>query len=223
MIWYNNPLLKTSLQMILKKSNQRIVQLAATYGRGSETYNSYTALLEKGPLQEYVKKREHVTQHGVDLGNIKVLDIRKVFKAVETGKIDRNQLNEILSKVAGVHVDSSGNLEPAAHSKGIQTVSEIRKQTKKRLINQGVDPREMSNEEIDKETELYFDFTTNFQTAYNEAVKNVRESTLRKNPVTKQLWDPGKKSYDQLIEIKKWLDTYNRDAAKRANKLEDGT
>ena len=223
MIWYNNPLLKTSLQMILKKSNQRIIQLAATYGNRSATFNNYAALLEKGPLQDYVKVRQHVTQRGVDLGTIKVLDIRKLFKAVETGRIDRNQLNEVLAKVSGVHVDQNGNLDKAAMSKGIPTISEIRKQTKKRLINMGVDPREMDNAELDERTELYFDFSTNFQTSYNEAIKAVGESKLRRNDVTKNLWKPGRKSYDELVEIKKWLDTYRKEAASNAKKLEDGT
>lgn len=212
MIWYNNPLLKTSLQMILKKSNQRIVQLGKTFGTSSYTFNQYTSILSKGPVQEFTKQSRS--------GNL-ALDIRKVFRAVETGRIDRNTLNQILTTMAGVKVDQNGEIQDAQYTKGVPTVSEIRKQTKKRLINQGEDPREMSLAEIDDATELYFDFSTNFDTSYSQAMKELGESKMRKHPVVGKLWQSGKKSYDELIEIKKYLDTYRRDAKNAALKLEE--
>ena len=223
MIWYKNPLLKTSLQMILKKSNQRMIQIAAQYGSGSFTFKQFSSMLEKGPLQDYVKQREHVTQRGVDLGTIKVLDIRKLFKAVETGKIDRTQLNEIVTKFSGIRIDRTGNIEEAKTSIGIPTIKQIRRNTQRILEQQGVDWRELSNWELDERTEFYYDFNTNFQTSYDEAVKAVGKKIIHDNKVTGKLWDSGKKGYDQLIEIKKWLDTYKRDGEKIVNKIERGT
>lgn len=209
--------------MILKKSNQRMIQIAAQYGSKSFTFNQFSAMLEKGPLQDYVKKREHVTQRGVDLGTIKVLDIRKLFKAVETGKIDRTQLNEIVTKFSGIRIDRTGNIEEAKTSIGIPTIKQIRRNTQRILEQQGVDWRELSNFELDERTEFYYDFNTNFQTSYDEAVKAVGKKIIHDHKVTGKLWDSGKKGYDQLIEIKKWLDTFKRDSEKFVNKIERGT
>jgi len=216
-----SPLLKAQLQSVLKKSNQRIAQLAATYGNKSFTFQNYANILDFGPLQPYVKERHGVTQKGVYLGDLNVLDIRKVFRAVETGKLTREELNQIIGKMAGVHVDSAGDLQANTMEKGIQTISEIRKQTKKRLINRGEDPRGMDKEQLDRETEAYFDFSTNFQTSYNETVKDMREPNMRKHEIIGKLWDPGKKSYNDLVEIKKAMDTWRRNNRREALKLED--
>ena len=222
MIWYNNPLLKTSLQMILKKSNQRIIQMAVTYGSKSYTFGHYTATLQKGPVQDYLKKRTGVTQKGVNIGDVNVLDIRKVFKAVETGKIDRDTLNQILSTVSGVKVDASGNIQENKIVTGIPTIKEVRQDQKKRWINYGEDPREHTQQEVDEAVEEYFDFTTNFDTSYKQSMYEVGEAKLRSDPVAGRLWEAGRKSYRDLMEIKMRLDTIRREARNNALKLEDG-
>ena len=207
--------------MELKKTNQRIIELAKVYGPDSYTFKQQTNILQKGIVREFIKTRENVTQKGFEIGNVDVLDIRKLFKAVESGKIDRQALNQILATVSGKSIDANGDVVESRYTKGIQKVSEIRKATKKRLENQGEDPRDMTLEEIDQETEMYFDFSTNFQTSYNETMKELGESKMRNHRVMGQLWKPGKKSYDELMEIKKYMDTYSRDARKNALKLEE--
>lgn len=225
MVWYNNPILKAQLQSILKKSNQRIIQLAATYGKKSYTFNNYTNILEAGPLQEYIKTRKNVVQKGVSIGDIKALDIRKVFQAVESGKISRQELNQIIGKMAGVHVDASGELQTNTQEKGIQTISQIRKETKKRMINRGEDPRELSENEIDAATEQYFDFTTNFDTSYAQAIKEIGEAKMRNDEIMGKLWYEKrgfrKLSYDEMIDIKREMDKVRRNARKAALKTEE--
>lgn len=221
MIWYNNPLLKSELQKILKKSNQRIIQMASTYGRGSYTFNQYTSVLEKEIVKPFIKERKDVIQKGVQIGTVNVLDIRALFKAVDKGQISRDTLNQVLGNIAGITVDKDGNIRENKVVQGVPTVKKIREQTKKRLKDDGAETKNMSAEELDIKTEEYNEFRTRFQTTYEAAIHEVKEAGLKANPITKQLYDEGKKSYELLEEIGEELENLYKEAIQRTRKLEE--
>ena len=222
MIWYNNPLLKTQLQSILKKSNQRIIQMASTYGRGSYTFNQYTSILEKEIVKPFIKERKNVVQKGVQIGTVNVVDIRALFKAVEKGQISRDTLNQVLGNIAGITVDRDGNIRENKVVEGVPTVKKIREQTKKRLRENGFEAKDMSTEELDVKTEEYNTFRSRFQTTYELTIHEVKESGLKANPITARLYDEGKKSYELLEEIGEEMEDLYKEAIQRTRKLEQG-
>jgi hypothetical protein len=122
-MWFENPLLTTKLQMELKRVNQRIVQIAQTfgestegfrkedltgltksqikklaekYGRETSTFKQATAILQKGGAKPYRSTSK--------TGN-PTIDIRKINKIIRSGKGDINELNQILSQTAGIKID----------------------------------------------------------------------------------------------------------------------
>lgn len=196
MIWYQNPLLKTYLQMILKTSNQRIVQLGKTYGTNSSTFKQATAILQKSGVSQF---------SSTSASGFPKIDIRKVNRLVSSGKADRTELNQVLSQIAGIKIDESGNIEKLKNQ-GIKTVTQIRKQTKKKLVNQGEDPSEMPVKEIDRITEKLAEFSESFDTSYDIAMGRVGEKQLRSDPITRKLWGEnrggrGKLTYRDMEDI----------------------
>ena len=177
-MWYNNPLLKTVLSMLLKKTNQRIVQLAKTFGKNSEIYKQEIKILQTGAARQYLSFSAS--------GNIKI-DIAKIMKIIYTGKIERSDLNRLLSEVAGVKVDANGEVQKIANE-GIKTVTQIRKAARKRLEHMGEDPSEYSADEVIQMYEDILGFQNTLETAYQAAVARFGEEELKKDPITSRLW-----------------------------------
>ena len=196
MSWYNNPLLKTYLQMILKKSNQRIVQLGSTYGTRSTYFKQATSVLKKGAVQEFAS---------TSASGYPKIDIRKINKLISSGKADRKELNQVLSQIAGIKITETGDIEKLSNQ-GIKTVKEIRKATAKRLANMGEDPREYTQKEIDKVTEALANFEESFETTYEVCMARVGEKEMKNDQVTRKLWgeNRGKKgrlTYSDMTKI----------------------
>ena len=195
-MWYQNPMLRTILQMTLKKSNQRIVQLSKTYGPNSSLFKQATAVLQKSGVSQFVSQSKS--------GNIKV-DIRKINRLIASGKANRNELNQVLAQIAGVKIDENGDIKELTNQ-GIKTVSQIRKDTKKKLANMGEDPKEMTDKEVDRIAEKLAAFSEAFDTAYNVAISRLGEKKLSTDPITKKLWGSnrvrkGRLTYRELEEI----------------------
>lgn len=195
-MWYQNPMLRTILQMTLKKSNQRIVQLSKTYGPNSSVFKQATAVLQKSGVSQFVSQSKS--------GNIKV-DIRKINRLIASGKANRNELNQVLAQIAGVKIDENGDIKELTNQ-GIKTVSQIRKATKKKLANMGEDPKEMTDKEVDRITEKLAAFSESFDTSYDVAMGRLGEKKLKTDPITRKLWGSnrgrkGRLTYRELDEI----------------------
>lgn len=239
MIWYQNPMLTTRLQMELKKINQRIVQLATTYGKTTEEFKAEanpgmskskinalaskygrntsvfkqaTAILSKGPARPFVSESAS--------GNEKI-DIRAINKLIRSGKANRSELNQILAQVAGLRITENGELEKVPG--GIETVKEMRTKTRKRLPTMGEDPDEYSDSEIDSITEQLAEFSENFQTTYELGMARLGQRALREDPVTKMLWGENRSrrlTYREMEEIMKRIRSMIGDARRDALTIE---
>ena len=217
MVWYNNPLIRPYVQSELKKINQRIAQIAKTYGQDSYTYKNAIAAFQKGPLSEFTSTSRS--------GNF-TLDIRKIQKAIHSGSLNRSEANELLMRAAGIRINENGEVEKVGEG-GIETVTEIRKKGKKKLENTfGEDSRDYTTKELDKFIEELNEFSASFQTAYNEAIKEVGTEKVYSDPVTGQLWGENRPSdhplsYRQLTEIKKRLDELRKEGVDIVTGLEE--
>ena len=213
LMWYQNPLLRTALQMALKKSNQRLVQLAKTFGPNSEIYKREAGILQKGAAQKYI-----TTSSGINPitkvynpANINTkIDISKLNKDIFAGNINRSDLNRLLSEVAGIRVDQNGDVVQIANQ-GIKTVGQIRKDARKRLERMGEDPSELTADEVIDLYEDILGFENSFQSAYEIANQRLETKALTSDPITSKLYgtkkggtraDGERLTYNELKQIR---------------------
>lgn len=246
-MWFKNKLLTTIVQMALKKSNQRIVQLAKTYGPSSPTFKKEVGIIFSGPMSEY-RTESNITpasdyvrrKEGVEKVSYPKINIRKVNQDIRSGRLSLSEANNILGKLAGLKIDNEGNARPTKSGGAVKTVSQIREDIKKRLRRLGdniddvlssIESEEdlegmTKNQKLDIVGQELDAFAENFQTAYNEATSRVKElTTLTKNNKTKYLWknNRGKRklTYEELREIKEELSKIAEQAREDATSFED--
>ena len=200
-MWYQNPLLRTVLQMSLKKSNQRLVQLAKTFGPNSEIYKREAGILQKGAARQFM---------GTSASGFDKIDISKLNKQVASGQINRYDLNRLLSEVAGIRVDQNGDVVQIANQ-GIKTVGQIRKDARKRLERMGEDPSELTADEVIDLYEDILGFENSFQSAYEIANQRLETKALTSDPITSKLYgtkkggtraDGERLTYNELKQIR---------------------
>ena len=193
-------LARATLQSKLKVTNQRIAQLAKTFGKNSPIYKREVETLEKGAASKF--KGESAS------GNIK-LDMRKITNALKDPN-GRNEVNEVLVKIMGVKIDSNGNLQEVA-GQGVKTIKQIKKERDRRLAKMGEDASEYSDQEATEMYEEVLNFEDSFEHAYDVAMGRVGESVLKKDPITSKLWgkDKGGTRSGQLT-YKEMRDIMNR-------------
>lgn len=205
MYWYQNPLLRTMLSSELKRVNQRIVTLEKTFNKNSEIYKSQTEVLTKGKMSKYqatsgskqVNKRGGRTIKNPSQ-SLKV-DIRKLNDDITKGNLRLEEVNTLLSRLAGINIDATGNIVKVPQSPGIMTVKDIRKRAKKRLIKEGYDPSVMTDQEIIDEYEEYLAFKNEFTTLYKDVKKDhPDESIIENDPITQRLYGEHREKDEKL-------------------------
>ena len=197
----------------LKRANQRIAQLAKTYGRGSSVYKQEAGKFLKGAYAPYL---------GVSRsGNVK-FDIRKINKFLRD-QGDTTQAQRMLAEMAGIKFDKEGNMKEVKGG-GVPTTSELDRRTEKKLERWGEDPGEVSKKELRKITEQLAQFSENFQTSYNTYFARYDEAEARKNPIISQLYGENRShrlTYRQLEAIKDEMEKQIAEAAADAMKFEN--
>ena len=178
-------LARATLQSKLKVVNQRIAQLAKTFGPESHIYKQATEVMEKGAAEKYTSHSGVGPRGTAAKGNLK-LDMRKITTALEDPK-NINEVNEVLSKIAGIKVTPAGNIEELPDL-GIKTIREVKKIRDKKLRQMGEDPDDYVESEKTQMYEDLLEMNENFNHAYDVAVGRVGESVLRKDPITSILW-----------------------------------
>ena len=236
-MWYENPLLRTALQMALKKSNQRLVTLARTFGPNSEIYKREAGILEKGAVKKYVSMSSGVNPITGEFKPENIgqkIDIRKLNKDIFSGNISRGDLNQLLSQFAGIRVDPGGNIQKLPSDYGVKTVGKIRKMANAKVRRMGENPEEMTAEEVIDMYEEVLGFASTFETAYDAVIAGKteeEEQELKKDPILSELWNTdhggtrgkgegNQLSYNQLETIRNRLYELKAESLGKALKFE---
>lgn len=207
-----NQLQTTQITNALKRSNQRISQLAKTYGRNSSVYKQEAGKFMKGAYKSYISTSAS--------GNIK-FDIRAINKLIRS-QGDTSQVQRMLGEIAGIKFDPEGNLKQIKGA-GVPTVSELTKRTEKKLERWGEDPGDYTRKELQTLTETLAEFSENFQTAYNEYIATYGEAEARKDTTIQELYGDFRNkrlTYAELEKIKKRMEEMNAKAKDQALEFE---
>ncbi len=197
----------------LKRANQRIVQLAKTYGKDSSVYKQEVGKFEKGAFSEYVK---------TSASGYKKFDIRSINKLIRS-QGNTSQVVRMIADMAGIMFDADGNMKQIKGG-GVPTTSELDKRTEKKLERWGEDPGEVSKKELRKITEQLAQFSENFQTTYNTYFARFTESEARENAVVSQLYSENRDhrlTYRQLEQIKEEMTKEIQAAQEEALRFEE--
>lgn len=210
-MWYNNPILRTVLQSNFKRSNQRIAMLAKKFGKNSPIYKYET---DKFFAPNYKQFMSTSTS-----GNLK-FDVKKLNKYILSGQADRGVVNQLLSQAAGIRIEADGSVTQLANE-GVKTITQIRKRAMKRAERMGVDPYEMTNEELAHFENEMISFASNFQTAYDAFIAKYGEQKARDDVYIGQMYDrKGKLSYKKMIDINRRFNYYKEQERLGVNKFE---
>ena len=207
-----NQLQITQITSAIKRANQRIAQLAKTYGRNSSVYKQEAGKFLKGSYKPFVGVSKS--------GNIK-FDIRAINKLIRS-QGNTSQVQRMIAEIAGMKFDTEGNPKQIKGA-GVPTVSELTKRTEKKLKRWGEDPGDYSKKELQGITEQLAQFSESFQTAYNEYIANFGESKARKDSTIKTLYGEFRSkrlTYRELEQIKQRMEEANKAAASDALKFE---
>ena len=182
--------------------NVRLKRLAKVFGRTSKTFQKEVAFMQKGALQDYLGTSK--------AGDLKV-DYMKIKKALQSGKTDINSINEVLSRMAGVKITESG--EVVRTGSQVPTVGQLRTEAREKMQEMGVS----SDYNVDKFIEEMNKFASEFQSSYNDTVKDVGAEEMENDAIVGQLWSQnrrrqGKLSYNDLAQIMKRMEEMRVDA-----------
>lgn len=203
-------LARATLQSKLKVVNQRIAQLAKTFGPESHIYKQATEVMEKGAAEKYTSHSGVGPRGTAAKGNLK-LDMRKITQALEDPR-NIDEVNEVLSKIAGVKVTPSGEIKELPEL-GIKTIREFKKIRDRKIIGMGEDPSEYSDKERTAMYEDLLAMSEDFNNAYETAVARVSKEEIKKDPITSILWGENrphegkltyreaKRVHDRLVEL----------------------
>ena len=194
-------LAQARLQNSIETINRKIQRLAQAFGSNSYTFKNTVAFLQKGALQKFV---------GESASGFLKVDYMKIKKFIQAGN-DLSEVNEILTKMAGVKMTSDGEMIRTGDK--IPTVGQLRKEAKEKM--QGMDAEHM---DVDEFIETLNRFSSEFQSAYNATIREVGASRMYDDPVVGQLWSEnrgsdGRLSYPQMARIMKGMDELRAEAA----------
>lgn len=207
-----NQLQTTQITSAIKRANQRIAQLAKTYGRNSSVYKQEAGKFLKGSYKPFVGTSKS--------GNLK-FDIRAINKLIRS-QGNTSQVQRMIAEIAGLKFDAEGNAKQIKGA-GVPTVSELTKRTEKKLERWGEDPGEYTKKDLQGITEQLAQFSENFQTAYNEYISNFGEAEARKDSTIKILYGEYRNkrlTYRELETIKKRMEEANAAASSQALEFE---
>lgn len=194
-------LAQARLQNSIETINRKIQRLAQAFGSNSYTFKNTVAFLQKGALQKFV---------GESASGFLKVDYMKIKKFIQAGN-DLSEVNEILTKMAGVKMTSDGEMIRTGDK--IPTVGQLRKEAKEKM--QDMDAEHM---DVDEFIETLNRFSSEFQSAYNATIREVGASRMYDDPVVGQLWSEnrgsdGRLSYPQMARIMKGMDELRAEAA----------
>ena len=233
MEWYDNPILRSSLQSAFKRSNARIVNIAKRYGTSSPIYKATMDKFSKPNYSKFIGTSESGRKFykyvdgqkvikNITTGGYQKFKVHEINKYILSGKADRSVVNQLLSETIGYRVNEKGELEKLKNGGGIQTVTQIRKSAARTAKNMGIDPHEMTDEELDKFANTVTDFASNFQVAYDAFIANYKEDKARADDVIGQMYDRKKPlTYKQMIDINKRFNEYKEAEAMEVNDFEN--
>ena len=212
MEWYQNPMLRTLLQSAFKRSNARIANLAKQYGKTSAIYKKETDKFAQPFYRDFMSISQTGKKYGRNIskgGNLK-FDVRKINKWILSGDADRSIVNQMLSESVGLRIDPQGNIQPVSAG-GIKTISQIRKGASQTAKNMGINPHEMTNEELDEFANAITEFSSNFQVSYDAFIAEYGEKAARADNLISQMYDRKKPlTYQKMIEINKRFNEYKQ-------------
>lgn len=207
-----NQLQTTQITSALKRANQRIAQLAKTYGKTSSVYKQEAGKFLKGSYKPFIGTSKS--------GNIK-FDIRSINKLIRD-QGDTSQVQRMIAEITGIKFGADGSPKQIKGA-GVPTVSELNKRTEKKLERWGEDPSDYSKKELQNITEQLAEFSENFQTAYNEYIANFGESEARKDSTIQTLYGDFRNkrlTYRELEQIKRRMEEANAAASSQALQFE---
>ena len=114
-------LAQARLQNSIETINRKIQRLAQAFGSNSYTFKNTVAFLQKGALQKFV---------GESASGFLKVDYMKIKKFIQAGN-DLSEVNEILTKMAGVKMTSDGEMIRTGDK--IPTVGQLRKEAKEKM------------------------------------------------------------------------------------------
>lgn len=177
------------LQNSIETINRRISRLAQAFGKNSFTFKNEVAFLQKGALQKFTGQSSS--------GDFKV-DYKKIKNFIQSGA-DLSEVNEILTKMAGVRIYENGEMVRTGSK--VPTVGELRKQAEEKKKEMGV-----SSMDTDEFIESLNRFSSEFQSAYNNTIRDVGAERMEEDPIVGQLWmenrqGAGRLTYSQMTNI----------------------
>ena len=202
-------LLLATLQNNIETINRRIYRLAKAFGKTSYTFKNETAFLQKGALQKFMGESSSGTPK---------VDYMKIKKFLQSGA-DIDEVNEILTRMGGMKITENGEIIKTGTK--VPTVGELRKEAAQKM-------KDMDAEEMDPDEfiESLNKFSSDFQTSYNETVKEVGAERMENDPVVGQLWmenrpGKGRLTYKQMANIMKGMNDLRADAAAQEGWVEN--
>lgn len=188
------------LQNSIETINRRISRLAQAFGKNSFTFKNEVAFLQKGALQKFTGQSSS--------GDFKV-DYKKIKNFIQSGA-DLSEVNEILTKMAGVRIDENGEMVRTGSK--VPTVGELRKQAEEKKKEMGV-----SSMDTDEFIESLNRFSSEFQSAYNKTIRDVGAERMEEDPIVGQLWmenrqGAGRLTYPQMANIMNRMDELRAEA-----------
>lgn len=226
--WYENPEITKEVQRTLKRANQRIVQVAKTFGKDSSTYNQYVGkTLSKRIVKDFVTVSEGGKKvgKGVTKGGYQKLDVRSINKMIRSGNADLSKVNQILAEFGGIRITPKGQIREVEGG-GVPTLTSIEQRTRQKIENMGDSPDMYSKKEVRDITEELAEFSKNFQTVYDDYKAEFGIEAGADDPVIGQLYGKnrsGRLSYKKLQDIKNKMEADLKEAESNALAFENET
>ena len=196
-------LLLATLQNNIETINRRIYRLAKAFGKTSYTFKNETAFLQKGALQKFMGESSSGTPK---------VDYMKIKKFLQSGA-DVSEVNEILTRMGGMKITENGEIVKTGTK--IPTVGELRKEARAKMEAEGMNPDEY---DINKFIEERNRFASEFQTAYNDTVRDVGAEKMENDPIVGQMWSEnrphtGRLTYTERAVIMNAMNDLRAEAA----------
>ena len=230
MSWNSNKLLYAKIQQGLKKANQRIATLIKNYGADSDVVKNELAFLETSPNNRFRSKtgagpgggnvKGRKKTKSAAKGNIKI-DVRAVNQAIRSGQLSRSEANNLLLKAAGMKIEPSGEVREVGV--GITTVAALKQQARARLESRGMEPDEITDQDIDNEIRRQAELVNAFDTEYDEyiAERGIEKAHKRITKLDKKLFAKRDKE-GKIIEPRANLTTADiQEITKQMKKIND--
>ena len=228
---------KAKIRAALKRSNQRIAEIGKRVSNKSTIYNNEIAPFVNTQYGEYLRTTEAGVKHGRNIskgGNV-AFDIHKIMKAIESGKMDEDEVNDFLLKATGYKINKAGDFVGGkevtdektgeiynASEGGIKTMKEIKDAAKRTIPN-------WKDYDSDKLLQKYDDIQEardHFQADYDAYMEEYGPKSAKTDPTIRKLYknrfkkdeETGKKKkYRPEFDYEDFMDVYKELKMKTAH------